>query len=77
MKHQFEYTVDGEPQSTDSKELTADTILKNAGLDPTKNYLVELLGDKEESFKDKPNAEIHMHEHLRFISVALGGTPVS
>ena len=73
----FEYTVDDEPQTTTQHVLTARQILTNAGIDPSTHYLVEVKGKDKESYRDKPDAEIHMHEHQRFISVSTGGTPVS
>jgi hypothetical protein len=70
----IEYTVDGERQFTDERKLTPTQILTNAHIDPTKYYLVEIEGNKEkESFKDKPNVEIHMHEHMKFVSVVIIG----
>jgi len=74
---EFDYTVDGENQSTSQHILTPIQILKDANIDPATHYLVEIEGKNQISFKDNPNAEIHMHEHMRFISVSLGPTPVS
>ena len=73
----FEYTVDGEEQTTHEHTLTPTQILSNAGIDPASHYLVELRGKHQVSYQGKPNEEIHMHEHQRFISVATGPTPVS
>ncbi|MEK6225560.1 MAG: hypothetical protein AABM40_04610 [Chloroflexota bacterium] len=75
--HTIDYTVDTIPQQTDARELSASTILKNAGLDPAARYLIELRGKEQVSYKERPDAEIKMHEHARFISAALGPTPVS
>lgn len=75
---EFKYQVDGEPQETDKHELTPNEILKKAGYDPQKYYLVEIEGQKQISFKDKGNEEIHMHEHMKFITVLIqGGVPLS
>ena len=73
----FEFTVDDEPLSTSEHILTPTQILKLAELDPATHYLIELKGNTRESFKDRPDTEIHMHPHLRFISVHNGPTPVS
>ena len=73
----FAYTVDDEPQSTPSHTLTAAQILSNAGIDPATHYLVEIRGNDKESFQADPSKEIHMHEHMKFISVSTGPTPVS
>lgn len=73
----FTYTVDDEPQSTQSHTLTATQILSNADIDPATHYLVEIRGKDQESFQSDPSKEIHMHEHIKFISVSTGPTPVS
>lgn len=74
---EFDYTVDGESQSTTQHVLTPTQILKDANIDPTTHYLVEIAGKNQISFKDKPSEQIHMHEHMTFISVSLGPTTVS
>jgi len=73
----FNYTVDDEPQSTTEHVLTPVQILQNAGIDPASHYLVQIEGNHRTSYQDKPNAEIHMHQHMKFISVSTGPTPVS
>jgi hypothetical protein len=70
------YTVDGEPQSTTEHELTVGQILKNAGIDPTSHYLVEIQGHHQVPYKDVDEV-IRMHEHMKFISVSTHPTPVS
>jgi len=77
-KHVIEYTVDDECQSTTKRILTPTEILGNAKVDPSTHYLVQIIGGKERvSYKDKPNEPIHMHEHMKFVSVRVGPTPVS
>lgn len=73
----FNYTVDGEHQSTSQHEMTPVKILEAAGIDPKTHYLVQIIGKEKESYKDNPNTAIHMHENMKFISVATGPTPVS
>ena len=73
----FNYTVDGEPQSTTEHQLTASQILKNAGKDPASHYLVLLEGNTQKSYEGKSNEIIHMHQHMKFISLSLAPTPVS
>lgn len=73
----FEYTVDGEPQSTSAHELTPTQIITNAGLDPSQRYLVELRGSQQISYKDKPHELIHMHERQRFVTAFSGPVSVS
>lgn len=71
----FHYTVDGEPHETHKHVMTATEILQSAGLDPTQYYLKQIQGDHEISYK--PNEEIRMHNHMKFISIFTGSTPVS
>jgi len=71
------YTVNDEPQSTTEKELTPATIMKNAGIDPAQNYLIEIINHKKESFKDSPDKPIHMHNGMKFITIFMGPKPVS
>lgn len=73
----FQYTVDDEPQTTDEHILTASQILQNGGHDPASYYLVEIKGKHQESYQNKPNEPIHMHHHMKFISVFNGPTTVS
>jgi hypothetical protein len=74
---QFNYTVDTEPQTTSSHELTATQILSNAGIDPATHYLVQIEGDHQDSYQSDPNKLIHMHDKMEFISISTGPTPVS
>ncbi len=73
----FDYTVDGEPQSTTEKVLTPTQILTNAGIDADTHYLVQIEGNHRVSYQGKPNEEIHMHENMKFVSISTGPTPVS
>ncbi len=76
-KSVFEYTVDDEPQSTDQHTLTPNQILTRAGIDPATHYLVEIVGNTQRSYQGKPDVPIHMHQHMKFVSVFTGPTPVS
>lgn len=77
MPPTFEFTVDGESYSTSEHTRTPAQILQIAGLDPTTHYLVELKNKKQESYKDRMNDSIHMHQKMEFLSVFVGPTPVS
>ncbi len=72
----FEYTVDGEPQHTSEHELTAEAILRNAELDPSQRYLIEIKGNHQEAHRD-PATRIHIHQHQRFVTAFIGPVPVS
>jgi hypothetical protein len=71
------YFVDDEVQITREHQLSPNTILKNATLDPASHYLVRIEGHHRESYRDKPNDPIVLVQQERFISVSLGATPVS
>jgi len=73
----FDYTVDGEPQTTSEHILTPKAILLKAEIDPATHYLVQIIGVNKESYKDTPEKELHMHEHMKFVSSSTGPTPVS
>lgn len=73
----FSYTVDDEPYTTTAHVLTPIQILQEAKIDPATHYLVLLQGQHQHSYKDNPNEEIHMHEHMKFIAISTGPTPVS
>jgi hypothetical protein len=73
----FEYTVDGRPQTTTEHVLTPRQILSNAGIDSATHYLVEIKGKEQVSYQSEPDKALHMHEHMKFVAVFTGETPVS
>ena len=73
----FDYTVDDEPLTTAAHDLTPTQILQAAGLDPATHYLIEVTGQAQHSYENQPSADVHMHQHAKFISVFSGPTPVS
>jgi len=73
----FNYTVDDEAQSTTAHELTADQILRAASIDPSNHYLVQIEGNHRTSYENKATQEIHIHEHMKFVSISTGPTTVS
>ena len=76
-EHRIEYFVNDESQWTEEKELTPIQIMTNAKIDPQTNYLVEIKGTEQISFKDNPNEEIKIHEHMKFVTIYTGPVPVS
>jgi hypothetical protein len=74
--HTITYFVDNEPQKTTDPNLTVGQILKNAGLDPSSHYLIELRGHQQIEYKDI-NETIRVHENEKFISIFHGPTPLS
>jgi hypothetical protein len=75
--HTITYLVDDEEQTTTEHQLTPTQILTNAGIDPATHYLVQIEGNHKVSYENKPNEIIHMHEKMKFISIAVGPMPVS
>ncbi len=73
----FDYTVDDETQTTTEHELTPVQIMQTAGIDPASHYLVQIEGNHRKSYQDNPNEPIHMHQHMRFVSISTEPTPVS
>lgn len=71
------FTVDGEPVTTSKERLTANQILRLAGIDPTANYLVEVRRREQVSYQGRGDEEIRVHEHEVFVSVSTGPTPTS
>lgn len=66
----FHYTVDGEPETTDRKTLSAAEILKLAGIDAQERYLIQVLADgKHMDYAFDPDQPISLScPGLRFIT---------
>jgi hypothetical protein len=75
--HSIEFEVDTEKLTTDEKVLTPVQIMTLAQVAPTTHYLVQVEGQHQESYQGKPEEKIHMHPHIKFITVSTGPTPVS
>lgn len=71
------FTVDGEPVTTTTAELTPNQILELAGIDPTMHYLERIEGRKHISYEGKGDEPIHVHKHEVFVSIPTGPTPTS
>ncbi len=66
MHEAIHYTVDGKTQSTMEHEMTPVQIIERAGGNPDVSFLVEVEGDRRESFHDRPHHHIHMHNGQAF-----------
>lgn len=73
----FRFTVDDEPFTTQEHTLTPTQILTIAQIDPATHYLVQIEGKEKKSYQNEPSEPIHMHEHMKFVSVFTGPTTVS
>jgi hypothetical protein len=71
------FTVDGEPLTTSDPTLTPRQIMTLAGVDPDANYLVEVKGRHQTSYRDRPDIEIRVQKGDAFITISTGPTPVS
>ena len=76
-EHPIEYIVNDEILWTKERELTPVQIMTNAQINPQENYLIEVKGLEQILFKDDPNKEIKMHDHMKFTTVYTGVVPVS
>src|SRR5205085_839211 len=76
--HEIHFTVDGEPYETTQHELTPNEIIRRfAQKDPATNYLVQIQGHHQISYKDKGDEPITMHEDMKLQVIPTGPTPVS
>jgi len=75
--HTIHFKVNDEPFETTKKQLTPMQIMELAGYDPRTNYLVLIEGKHQVSYQGRPDESIHMHEHMSFVVVSVGPTPVS
>ena len=73
----IDISIDGETYAAPAKEMTADDILRLAGIDPSENYLVEKRGREQVSYQGKGSELIKLHERQTFISVPTGDATVS
>ena len=76
--HEFTIFIDDEPYKTHEVFMTPRQILKDLRkLDPNKFYLKQILGHKEISYKNDPDHEIAIRNHMRFSTCKIDSTPVS
>ena len=76
-QHEITFFVDDEPITTSEKSATARHIIELAKLDPSTHYLIQIEGQHQVSYKDKPNEVIPLHPKQRFITRFCGPVPVS
>lgn len=76
--HEIHFTVDGEPEETENRQMAPDEIIREyGGKDPTLNYLVQIQGHHTISYRDKGGEPIKLHNGMKFQIISLGPTPVS
>ncbi len=72
------FHIDEEHYDTSATQLTPRQLLVDfAGLDPAGYYLVEIRGHEQISYQDRPDIEIEVMNHAKFITASTGPTPVS
>ncbi|MHB1777990.1 MAG: hypothetical protein ACYCU7_18685 [Acidimicrobiales bacterium] len=76
---EIHFTVDGDPVESEKQVMTPNEIIRQfgEGRDPATNYLVRIEGKNTESYKDKGNVPIELHDGMRFQIISTGPTPVS
>jgi hypothetical protein len=74
-KKTIEYFVNGEVQTSTEKELTVRQILKRAGFEPAKDWI--LTRDKDGHEFKNPDKLVQIHKDERFTATATGPTPTS
>ncbi len=65
-KQVIHYTVDGKPQTADVTERTATEILEIAGENPSERFLIEVKGERRESYHDHPHSPIRLYDGQAF-----------
>lgn len=77
--HIIHFMVDGEPEETERREITPNVIIREFGLkDPSTNYLVRIQGGhKKDSYRDRGDEIIKLHNGMQFQIISLGPTTVS
>lgn len=76
-EHLIHYEVNEDPQTTAERELSPIEIMQKANIDPQHNYLIEIQGTKQHSYKDEPNTKIKVHNNQKFITAFTGPTQVA
>lgn len=76
--HEIHIVVDGEHERTTERALTARQIIRLfTGRSVDQVYLVQIEGHERESYRDRLDEPIKLHDGMRFQTVSLGPTPVS
>ncbi len=75
---EFHIQVDGEPVVAMREFMTPNEIISELGKkDPSTNYLAQIHGNQQESYKETPNTPIEFKNGMRFQVISTGPTPVS
>lgn len=75
---ELHFSVDGERYETRERELTPNEIVRQfAERDPATHYLVQIEGNRRNSFEGKGDEPIKMENGMRFQVISTGPTPVS
>jgi uncharacterized protein YabE (DUF348 family) len=74
--HQITYSVNGETESTSTKDLTVKEILENAGFKPATDYTLKSENPPHD-FESNYQEVVEVHEHQRFQALFKGPTPTS
>ena len=77
MSALFTIEIDKEPYQAPEKTMAANAILALGGLDPEKNYLVQIKRDNRISYQGKGEEMIDLFEGAKFVGHYVGTTGVS
>lgn len=75
--HTLTINIDNEDFQIPDRTTTPRALLALVGKTPDDSYLVAVDGRHHTSYQGRPDEEIQVHQHQRFITVADGPTPVS
>jgi hypothetical protein len=76
--HMIHFTLEGEPEEAERRDWTPNQIITDfGGRDPANNYLVEIQGDHQKSFRGMGDTPIKLHDCERLQIISIGPTPVS
>ncbi len=73
--HIITYSVNGEPERTETADHTAGDILTNAGFTPVADY--RLISENPKHEYTSPSDPVKVHEGQRFEALHRGPTPTS
>jgi hypothetical protein len=70
-------TIDDEELEVEGRDHTARELLQSVGLDPATTYLILLKGNQQESYRDRLDEPIKLHNNMKFVSADIGSAPVA
>ncbi|WP_030234998.1 hypothetical protein [Streptomyces sp. NRRL S-350] len=75
--HTVTIELDNEPLAGVPQHTTPNEIMSLGGIDPAQHYLERVTGHHHESFKDRGDEKITVHNGEKFVSLYTGPTTTS